>query len=102
MKRVSAKYLFFSDANNFGQGNILMRSLKNFLRIAKLWHFCIFLRTKGRKYTISEEDGLAYSFSLVDMTKDLKEYSLKFLSTRANNHNFLYTASHFALFAEKQ
>jgi hypothetical protein len=101
MKRVSGKFLFFSDANNFGQGTLFMRYIKNFLRTIHMWNFFVFLKTKGKKYTITIEDGLAFSFSLVDITRDLKDYSLKFLSTRANNHNFLYTASHFALFAEK-
>ena len=101
MKRVSGKFLFFSDSNNFGQGPLIARCLKNFLRKIHLWNLFVFLKTKGKKYTITIEDGLAFSFSLVNITRELKEYSLKFLSTRKNSHNFLYTASHFALFAEK-
>jgi ubiquinone/menaquinone biosynthesis C-methylase UbiE len=101
MKRVSRKFLFFSDSNNFGQGKILVRNLKLFLRFTHLWKLFIFVRTKGKKYTISYEDGLTYSFSLLDVANDLHEYSLKFMSTRTNNHNFLRTASHFALFAAR-
>ena len=101
MKRVSRGYLFLSDANNYGQGNRMKRIIKQFLRWSHLWTTYVFIKTKGRKYTYSESDGLVYSFSLVDILNYLKGYSLKFLSTRSNNHNFLTSASHFALFAEK-
>lgn len=77
-----------------------MRYIENFLRAIRMSNFFVLLKTKGKKYTITIEDGLAFSFSLVAITQDLKDYSIAFFSTRANNHNFLYTASHFTLFAK--
>lgn len=102
MKRVSRKFLYFSDSNNYGQGRLLERNVKLFLRRIHLWRAFVFLKTRGRKYTISVNDGLAYSFSLLDTAKHLQGYSLKFMSTRSNDYNFLRTATHLALFAEKK
>ena len=58
--------IFISDSNNFGQGSFLSRTLKqgfNTLGLC-LWPFVNFIKTKWKGYTISEGDGLAYSYSV--------------------------------------
>jgi ubiquinone/menaquinone biosynthesis C-methylase UbiE len=61
---VAKKTVFISDSNIFGQGRIAVRSLKLFLYKAGLWGLAKFIQTGGRGYTISEGDGLAYSYSV--------------------------------------
>lgn len=64
MLRVAQKAIFISDANNFGQGRFLARTAKQALNALGLWKTVDFIKTKGKGYTISEGDGLAYSYSV--------------------------------------
>lgn len=64
MLRVARRMIFISDANNFGQGSRLMRGFKQFTNALGLWPLFNYLKTRGRGYTISEGDGLAYSYSV--------------------------------------
>ncbi|BAQ66454.1 class I SAM-dependent methyltransferase [Geminocystis sp. NIES-3709] len=64
MLRVSKKAIFISDGNNFGQGTFLSRTLKQSFNFLGLWPLADFIKTKGKGYTISEGDGLAYSYSV--------------------------------------
>jgi ubiquinone/menaquinone biosynthesis C-methylase UbiE len=66
MTRVARRAVFISDANRFGQGRLPVRLLKLALYKAGLWRAARFLRTGGKMYTISEGDGLAYSYSVFD------------------------------------
>ena len=68
--RVARHSVFISDSNNFGQGSVLARLIKNSLRIFRLWKAYIYLATGGRKYRLSDGDGLFYSYSLFN---DLKQ-----------------------------
>ena len=72
MLRVAKKAVFISDSNNFGQGSFLVRSLKQLLNSLGLWQCVNFLKTKGKGYSISEGDGLAYSYSVFDNYKQLR------------------------------
>jgi ubiquinone/menaquinone biosynthesis C-methylase UbiE len=102
MKRISKHAVFISDSNNLGQGSKISRMLKQVLYGLKLWNLAIFLKTKGKRYSISEEDGLAYSFSLFSLSKHLKsEYSSFFLSTVPSARNLFKSASHLAILAVK-
>lgn len=69
MLRVSSEAIFISDANNFGQGNILARTMKQALNFLGLWKLADLIKTKGKGYTISEGDGLAYSYSVFNNYK---------------------------------
>lgn len=103
MTRVSKHAIFISDTNNFGQGNLLSRTLKQALNALKIWRFAIFVKTKGKMYSISEGDGLAYSFSLFNILKYLKSnFSIFTLSTVPSGGNIYRTASHLAIFAQKK
>ncbi len=64
MLRVARKAVFISDSNNFGQGSFLRRSIKQVLDRFGLWPLEDLIKTKGRGYTISDGDGLAYSYSV--------------------------------------
>ncbi len=64
MLRVSRKAILISDSNNFGQGSLLARSFKQLLNAFSLWPLAYRMKTRGKGYTISEGDGLAYSYSV--------------------------------------
>ena len=64
MTRVARKAVFLSDSNMFGHGRPLMRHFKLCLYRAGLWRIVKFVQTRGKGYTISEGDGLAYSYSV--------------------------------------
>ena len=57
MLRVARKMIFISDANNFGQGSLVARSVKQLLNLFGLWNAAYLIKTKGKGYTLSEEDG---------------------------------------------
>jgi ubiquinone/menaquinone biosynthesis C-methylase UbiE len=103
MKRVGKHAIFISDTNNFGQGNLPSRTLKQALNAFKIWKFAVFVRNKGKMYSISSGDGLAYSFSLFSILQYLKtDFSIFTLSTVPNKGNIYRTASHLAIFAQKK
>jgi ubiquinone/menaquinone biosynthesis C-methylase UbiE len=64
MLRVARRAVFISDSNNFGQGARLVRTLKQALDHLGLWKVADFVKTRGKGYTISEGDGLSYSYSV--------------------------------------
>jgi SAM-dependent methyltransferase len=66
MLRVAKRSIYISDANNFGQGSAPARFVKQALGSLRLWGLADFIKTRGKGYTISEGDGLAYSYSIFD------------------------------------
>lgn len=64
MLRVSGKAIFISDANNFGQGGWLSRTVKQTINFFRLWPLANLVKTRGKGYTVTEGDGVAYSYSL--------------------------------------
>ncbi len=74
MLRVAKKAIFVSDANTFGQGSAGLRVVKQAINFFGLWRVANFIRTRGKGYTISEGDGLAYSYSVFDNYKQIKEH----------------------------
>jgi SAM-dependent methyltransferase len=66
MLRVARKAVFISDANRFGQGSMASRWFKLMLYKCGLWNGFNLLKTRGKGYTITEGDGLAYSYSVYD------------------------------------
>jgi ubiquinone/menaquinone biosynthesis C-methylase UbiE len=61
MLRVARKAIFISDANNFGQGGLMSRCLKQAINALGLWRAFDWLRTGGKGYHVSAGDGLFYS-----------------------------------------
>jgi ubiquinone/menaquinone biosynthesis C-methylase UbiE len=71
MIRVARKAIFLSDSNRFGQGSYYARWIKLGLYKCRLWHTARFIQTKGKMYTVSDGDGLAYSYSVFDSYSQL-------------------------------
>ena len=64
MLRVSKKMVFISDGNNFGQGSAISRLIKQTVHAMGLWPLLNLIKTRGKGYSITEGDGLAYSYSI--------------------------------------
>ncbi|MHB1945326.1 MAG: class I SAM-dependent methyltransferase [Metallibacterium sp.] len=104
MLRVSKKAIFVSDSNNFGQGTYVGRSFKQALNLFGLWPIVDLIKTKGRGYTISEGDGLAYSYSVFNNYSQIRAEckSVHLLNTMNAGVNPYRTASHVALLGIKK
>jgi hypothetical protein len=103
MLRVAGRAVFISDCNNFGQGSLLGRGLKQCLNALHLWPLADFIKTRGRGYTLSEGDGLAYSYSVFNDYRQIREKcrSVHVLNTSDAGRNPYRTASHVALLGIK-
>jgi ubiquinone/menaquinone biosynthesis C-methylase UbiE len=75
MIRVAKRAVFLSDSNRFGQGSTAMRLVKLALCKSRLWKVARFVQTKGKMYTLSEGDGLAYSYSVFDSYSHLAKWA---------------------------
>ena len=64
--RVARRAVFICDSNRFGQGSRVARLIKLALYKSGLWGPFNYLRTRGKRYMITEGDGLAYSYSVYD------------------------------------
>lgn len=104
MLRVARKAIFISDSNNFGQGSLSTRLLKQWINACGLWKIADLIKTKGKGYTISEGDGLAYSYSVFNNYEQIKRSCKKIhlLNTKDGGRNFYQTASHIALLGVKK
>ena len=103
MLRVAAKAVFISDSNNFGQGGFLMRSVKQLLNAGGLWKLADWAKTRGKGYTITEGDGLVYSYSAFNDYPLLRSRcrSVHVLNTTAAGINPYRTAPDVALLGIK-
>ncbi|NEQ55812.1 MAG: class I SAM-dependent methyltransferase, partial [Leptolyngbya sp. SIO3F4] len=103
MLRVSRKAIFISDANNFGQGSLISRSCKQLLDYLKLWRIADWVKTGGKGYTLSDGDGLAYSYSVFSNFHQIEKQckTTHLLNTKGGKINFYKTASHVALLGIK-
>ena len=104
MLRVSKQAVFISDSNNFGQGSRLQRFIKQAINVVGLWKAFNYIRTGGKKYQISQGDGLFYSYSLYNNFSFIKSQcrSVYLLNTREAGVNPYRTASHVALLGLKK
>jgi hypothetical protein len=103
MLRVSKYAIFISDSNNFGQGSRKQRFVKQMIRRLGLWTAYNYIRTGGKKYQISEGDGLFYSYSVFNNYAFIRQNcrAVHLLNTRDAGINPLQTASHIALLGLK-
>jgi len=103
MLRVGRRGIFISDHNNFGSGSRLARTLKQAINAVGLWKVADFVKTRGRGYTISEGDGLAYSYSVFnDLPEIQRTCDVYVLNTTPGGANPYRTASHIALLGLKR
>lgn len=75
MTRVARRAVFLSDNNCFGWGDWKRRLAKNALGAAGLLRPAIRLKNRGRTYMVSEDDGLAYTYSVLDEMPLLREWA---------------------------
>ncbi len=110
MIRVAKRAIFLSDSNRFGQGGHAARLLKIALYKSGLWRAARFVQTKGKMYTISEGDGLAYSYSVFDSYHQLAARSeqiwlLPTAGEQSNGRSWIHpllTSTHVLLCAFKE
>lgn len=103
MLRVARRALFISDSNNFGQGSALTRTLKQAVNAAGLWRLANLAKTRGRGYSITEGDGLAYSYSVFNDYPLIRARcsSVHTLNVSGNGVNHYRSAGHVALLGLK-
>ncbi|MBN9615649.1 MAG: methyltransferase type 11 [Acidobacteriales bacterium 59-55] len=103
MLRVARKAIFISDCNNFGQGGLASRTTKQVLRSLHLWKAADFVKTRGKGYTISEGDGLAYSYSVFSDYSKISRHckSVHLLNTKPSGMNLYRSSMHIALLGIK-
>jgi ubiquinone/menaquinone biosynthesis C-methylase UbiE len=75
MMRVAKKAIFLVDSNRFGHGSYVARIMKLVLYAVGLWKAARFIQTGGRMYSITEGDGLAYSYSVYDSYHQLAKWA---------------------------
>ena len=103
MLRVSKRAISISDANNFGQGGKISRHVKQLINALGLWPIADYIKTKGKGYTVSEGDGLAYSYSVFNDYAQIKSKckSVHVLNTTNSDPNLYRSAPHVALLGIK-
>lgn len=75
MTRVARRAIFLSDNNCYGWGPWPWRLAKNGLRAVGLLDRAMRVKTRGRGYMLSEDDGLAYTYSVLDELPILREWA---------------------------
>jgi ubiquinone/menaquinone biosynthesis C-methylase UbiE len=101
MLRVAKKAIFISDCNNFGQGR--GRLIKQAIDRIGAWPIADFIKTRGKRYSVSEGDGLAYSYSVFNDYQQIKRRcrSVHILNTTNAGPDLYRCASHVALLGLK-
>jgi SAM-dependent methyltransferase len=75
MMRVSRKAIFLSDENRFAQGRTHSKLAKLALCKLGIFRSAYYLKTLGRGYRLSKDDGLAYSYSVFDSFEMLSHWA---------------------------
>lgn len=93
MSRVASKMICISDCNFIGQGPLSIRLLKYTIFTLGLWSVANWIKTKGKRYTISEGDGLAYSYSVYQSFRTINKYwkNLRITSTAGTSNTLFGT-----------
>ena len=104
MLRVARKAVFISDANNFGQGGLMSRCLKQGINALGLWRAFDWLRTGGKGYHVSAGDGLFYSYSAFNDYRQLREAcrSIHHFNTVDAGPSLARSAPHIAILGIKK
>ncbi len=104
MLRVAGTAVFISDANNFGQGRRLSRMVKQSIDFLHLWPLANFIKTLGKGYSVTEGDGVAYSYSIFMNYRLIRAAckSVHLLNTLDAAPNLYRTAPHIALLGIKK
>jgi ubiquinone/menaquinone biosynthesis C-methylase UbiE len=99
MLRVAKRGIFISDTNNFGQGGPVVRSIKQAINAAGLWSIADWIKTGGRGYSVSEGDGVAYSYSVFNDWPQIRQHCriVHVVNTDGAGINPYRTAAHVAV-----
>jgi SAM-dependent methyltransferase len=73
MSSVAARMVCVSDCNFVGQGSALLRWIKAGIFVSGLWPLANWIKTRGKGYTLSQGDGLAYSYSVFQDVPTLRK-----------------------------
>ena len=101
MLRVARKAVFISDSNCFGTGSPVARAVKQGAHALGLWPLVDYLKSGGKRYYVSEGDGLFYSYSTYFNYQQLRAASkcVHVLNTKGTGTNPYRHASHTAMLA---
>lgn len=103
MMRVGKVGIFISDSNNFGHGSPIARATKQMLNALGLWGVVNFIKTKGKGYTLSQGDGIAYSYSVFNNYKQIAaKCHTHILNTTPAGTNAYKSSPHVALLGIKK
>jgi ubiquinone/menaquinone biosynthesis C-methylase UbiE len=107
MTRVAAKMLAISDCNFMGQGPAWLRQVKCGLWSAGLWPLADLIKTRGKGYTYSEGDGVAYSYSVFQSLAQIRAawHDVNVIATSPNRGRYagpLRGAAHVLLVAQSR
>jgi ubiquinone/menaquinone biosynthesis C-methylase UbiE len=104
MLRVARKAILISDSNNLGQGGTLIRFIKQSLHAVNLWKAADWVRTRGKGYHVSQEDGVFYSYTVFDHYPLLRQHcdTIHLVNTSGTGTNHKRQAPHVALLAIKR
>lgn len=80
MLRVARRAVVVSDGNRFGQGRPVARLAKAALCATGLWPAWIALRTRGKGYSVSDGDGVHWSYSVYDSMALLRAGSRRLMT----------------------
>lgn len=75
MLRVARKAVLILDSNRFGQGPWPVRAAKLALYKARLWPLVNHVKTRGKGYSFTEGDGVAYSYSVYDSFNQIAKWA---------------------------
>ena len=75
MMRVARRAIFLSDNNRFAHGHLLSRLGKLTLYKLRLWNLAYLIKTRGKGYVVSDEDGVFQSYSVYDSHEALAEWA---------------------------
>ena len=104
MLRVARTAIFISDTNNFGNGGRLSRFAKQALNAMGLWPLADWVKTRGKGYTITEGDGLAYSYSVFGDLPQIRNAcaTVHMLNTKNSGPNLYRQAPNVAILGIKK
>lgn len=104
MTRVASNAIFISDTNNFGQGSYIKRSAKRIINFLGLCRVADLLKTRGTGFSVSDGDGVAYSYSVLrDYKQILNQCTIvHLLNSRASGCNLYRSTGHVALLGMKK
>ncbi len=104
MLRVAKTAIFISDSNNFGQGSATAKLMKQTINAFGLWKLADWIKTKGKGYTLTQGDGLAYSYSVFNNYHQIQRQcqQIHTLNIAGNGINPYRHARHVALLGIKK